>query len=779
MENPVYYVQYAHARIASIGRQGGRARCRRGCRSLDASTSRRSCTSASSSCCARSRRTPSVLAEAAELRAPHRVTTWVRDFAKRVPRLLPRLPGHHRRRRAHPGAALAGGGVPARPGRARSAILGVQRARRDGRGSTTTTTSDGDAGALTSTRSRAAPFDRDARRRAGAAIDGSTSTRSADEFGTPLFVYDEDRPAAALPRVRRRVRRRARGVRGQGVPLHRDGAARRRGGAAPRRRHRRRAPRRAARPGSRPTRIVFHGNNKSDAEIATGARRRRRPDRRRLVRRARPARGAGRGCGARRACSCASRPGVEAHTHEYIETGTDDSKFGFTVSTGARPRRRARVAESRRAAASAGSTATSARRSSCSTRTPAAARRRRELAAECRARDRRRDPELNLGGGLGAPLPRRRSDARASPSSRESTTRRRRVRDAGLGAAPRSMVEPGRSIAAPAGVTLYRVGTIKEIPGVAHLRRGRRRDERQPPPGRSTARATRRSSPRRIDAPRPLGRHRRGQALRAGRRPRRATRTCPPTSRSATCSSRRSPARTATRWRRNYNMVPRPAVVFVRDGERAGRRAARDVRRPRATGRGLRPMHEMRDCQAVSGRNRRIDGRAGAGRDCSAAATSGGALVRLIHEHADVIEARAGVPLEVARVAVRDLAQGRATCRCPPAASPTTPRGRGRRSRRRHRRRGHRRHRAGPRAHRRGARWAASPSSPPTRSCSPPTAASCSRPAEGAGVDLLFEASVGGWHPADPAAARVARRRPHPPGAWASSTARPTTSSPA
>ena len=27
-------------------------------------------------------------------------------------------------------------------------------------------------------------------------------------------------------------------------------------------------------------------------------------------------------------------PGVEAHTHEFIATGRDDSKFGFTVSTG-------------------------------------------------------------------------------------------------------------------------------------------------------------------------------------------------------------------------------------------------------------------------------------------------------------------------------------------------------------------------------------------------------------------------------------------------------------
>ena len=27
-------------------------------------------------------------------------------------------------------------------------------------------------------------------------------------------------------------------------------------------------------------------------------------------------------------------PGIEAHTHEYVRTGQDDSKFGFTLSTG-------------------------------------------------------------------------------------------------------------------------------------------------------------------------------------------------------------------------------------------------------------------------------------------------------------------------------------------------------------------------------------------------------------------------------------------------------------
>ena len=35
-------------------------------------------------------------------------------------------------------------------------------------------------------------------------------------------------------------------------------------------------------------------------------------------------------------------PGVEAHTHEYIETGTEASKFGFTVTDERRARRSAR-----------------------------------------------------------------------------------------------------------------------------------------------------------------------------------------------------------------------------------------------------------------------------------------------------------------------------------------------------------------------------------------------------------------------------------------------------
>jgi arginyl-tRNA synthetase len=80
MENPVYYVQYAHARIASIGRKAA-----------ERGITRLPLLDASLAPLAHEREIellraleafPGVVEEAAALRAPHRVTTWVRDFAK-------------------------------------------------------------------------------------------------------------------------------------------------------------------------------------------------------------------------------------------------------------------------------------------------------------------------------------------------------------------------------------------------------------------------------------------------------------------------------------------------------------------------------------------------------------------------------------------------------------------------------------------------------------------------------------------------------------------------
>ena len=98
----------------------------------------------------------------------------------------------------------------------------------------------------------------------------------------------------------------------------------------------------ALRAGFPPERLIFHGNNKSDAELIA----------------ARDA-GVGRVVAdsfdeldrlERVGCSgevlVRVTPGVEAHTHEFIQTGTDTSKFGFTVSTGAAADAVARVVAS-------------------------------------------------------------------------------------------------------------------------------------------------------------------------------------------------------------------------------------------------------------------------------------------------------------------------------------------------------------------------------------------------------------------------------------------------
>jgi arginyl-tRNA synthetase len=80
MENPVYYVQYAHARIASIGRKAA-----------ERGVTRLPLLDTSMAPLVHEREVellralegfPGVVEEAAVLRAPHRVTTWVRDFAK-------------------------------------------------------------------------------------------------------------------------------------------------------------------------------------------------------------------------------------------------------------------------------------------------------------------------------------------------------------------------------------------------------------------------------------------------------------------------------------------------------------------------------------------------------------------------------------------------------------------------------------------------------------------------------------------------------------------------
>jgi arginyl-tRNA synthetase len=80
-DNPVYYVQYAHARIASILRRAGEARAAAALEADLRASSERFHPSARA-LVKRMLELPAVVEEAAERRAPHRLTAYVHETAQ-------------------------------------------------------------------------------------------------------------------------------------------------------------------------------------------------------------------------------------------------------------------------------------------------------------------------------------------------------------------------------------------------------------------------------------------------------------------------------------------------------------------------------------------------------------------------------------------------------------------------------------------------------------------------------------------------------------------------
>jgi diaminopimelate decarboxylase len=155
-------------------------------------------------------------------------------------------------------------------------------------------------------------------------------------------------------------------------------------------------------------------------------------------------------------------PGVNPSTHSYISTGQLDSKFGFPVEGGAA---RAAVEAARAAPALelAGLHCHIGSQLFDLSAYGAAAAIVAGLAAECDGDDL---TTVNMGGGLGIAYTHHDHPA-AIEDYAEAVVEAVHGEwgRAGL-PRPRIMVEPGRSIVGRAGVTLYRVGGVKEIPGV-------------------------------------------------------------------------------------------------------------------------------------------------------------------------------------------------------------------------------------------------------------------------------------------------------------------------
>ncbi|NLA35426.1 MAG: diaminopimelate decarboxylase [Actinobacteria bacterium] len=288
-------------------------------------------------------------------------------------------------------------------------------------------------------------------------IGGLRATDLAAEFGTPLFVYDE---AHLRARMREAVAAFGPGVayaskaflctaiarmaHEEGMKI--DVAS---GGELF-------VALRAGVPGER---IVLHGNNKSDAElimaIEAGVSK--------IVvdsfdefdrLEALLGVGGSHESFAPQPIMIRVTPGIEVHTFDEVQTGQEDSKFGFGWKSGAAHEAAKRAQESEAVDllglhVHIGSQVFSVDNfaSAIEIIAPLA----RELAAG----------EFCVGGGLGVAYV---EGEEGSTLTQWGAAVTRVCERAGIEADVTA--EPGRSIAAQAGVTLYTVGTIKEIPGI-------------------------------------------------------------------------------------------------------------------------------------------------------------------------------------------------------------------------------------------------------------------------------------------------------------------------
>ena len=161
-------------------------------------------------------------------------------------------------------------------------------------------------------------------------------------------------------------------------------------------------------------------------------------------------------------------PGVEAHTHAYIQTAKTDSKFGFSVSNGTAEKAVA-YALSKKSVCLRGFHCHIGSQIFEKQSFVLAAEKCVDFAAAMKEKFGFVTEELNLGGGFGIWYTD--EDKKIPPEGYREylealiSAVKRKAEEKGL-KLPFLIVEPGRSIVGEAGITLYTVGAIKEIPGL-------------------------------------------------------------------------------------------------------------------------------------------------------------------------------------------------------------------------------------------------------------------------------------------------------------------------
>ncbi|MCI5905059.1 MAG: diaminopimelate decarboxylase [Oscillospiraceae bacterium] len=159
------------------------------------------------------------------------------------------------------------------------------------------------------------------------------------------------------------------------------------------------------------------------------------------------------------------KPGIDAHTHNFIRTGQIDSKFGFALETGEAFEAVKKAIELKNINLAGLHCHIGSQIFDIDPFVHAAevmlgfiAKIKNELGFEVK--------QLNLGGGFGIKYTNSDNPAPFENYMEKVSVKVKEVCEKENISLPFIIIEPGRSIAAPAGLTLYTVGGIKNIPNI-------------------------------------------------------------------------------------------------------------------------------------------------------------------------------------------------------------------------------------------------------------------------------------------------------------------------
>lgn len=159
------------------------------------------------------------------------------------------------------------------------------------------------------------------------------------------------------------------------------------------------------------------------------------------------------------------KPGIDAHTHNFIMTGQIDSKFGFALETGEAEEAVIKALEYDNLFVG-GVHCHIGSQIFESEPFKEAARVLVRFIADIKKRTGYEMKELNLGGGYGVTYTDKDDPIKFNKYIEAVSVIVKEAAKEGGVELPFIMMEPGRSIVGTAGVTLYTVGAVKEIPGI-------------------------------------------------------------------------------------------------------------------------------------------------------------------------------------------------------------------------------------------------------------------------------------------------------------------------